>query len=117
MPGKERYELAVQHYREKYGDDNAEFLMEMEQAWITRYSNAAYVDLGLSDTEELKAYTKECADFLGWGSDILAGDPRLLIDFLEGNWNNEDFLVVEPGQMVVASHDDGVLTTKDAPAE
>jgi hypothetical protein len=31
QPGRERYELTRRHYMETYGEDNAEFLMEMEQ--------------------------------------------------------------------------------------
>ena len=109
MPGKERYERTLQSYIEKYGEDNAEYLMSMQQGWFANYSNAAYVDLGFYDTEELKVYTKECAQWLGWNCDILPGNPQLIVDFLEGNWDTEDFLVVEPGGTVVASHDERII--------
>ncbi|MFC1713347.1 DUF1638 domain-containing protein [Candidatus Poribacteria bacterium] len=112
MPGKDRYERTLQSYIEKYGKDNAEYLMEQQQGWFQNYSNAAYVDLGFYDTEEFKAYTRECAQWLDWDCDILSGDPRLITDFLEGNWNSEDFLVVEPGEVVVASHDNNVMDIK-----
>ena len=112
MPGKERHERTLQSYIEKYGKDNAEYLMEQQQGWYRNYSNAAYVDLGFCDTEEFKARTRECAQWLGWNCDILSGDPRLMMNFLEGNWDQEDFLVVEPGKTVVASHDNSILDVK-----
>lgn len=112
MPGAERYQKALEIYIEKYGKDNAEYLMKMEQGWINKYSNAAYVDLGFYDTEDYKHFTQECAKYLGWNCDVLAGDPKLIINFLEGNWDSEDFLIVEPGQVVVASHDDRIITVK-----
>ena len=111
QPGKERYESTLKSYIEKYGEDNAEYLMEMEQAWYKNYSNAAYIDLGFDDSTKNKEYTKECADWLGWKYDELSGDPSLIINFLEGNWNPEDFLVVEPGEMIVPSNDENVIRT------
>ncbi|GAI40605.1 unnamed protein product, partial [marine sediment metagenome] len=61
---------------------------------------------------EYKAYTKECADWLGWECDFMQGSPRLIINFLKGKWDSEDFLVVEPGETVVASHDERVIEVK-----
>lgn len=112
MPGKERYEAVRKHYVETYGEENAEFLMKATEDWMTKYNNAAYVDLGFGDREAHKTYTKACAEWLGWNCDFLDGAPRLFVDFLEGNWNDEDFLVVEPGQIVVASHDETILTVR-----
>jgi hypothetical protein len=115
MPGKERYAASLNSYTETYGEENAEYLMRMEQQWISNYSKAAYVDLGFGDTQPLKKFTRECARFLGWECDILSGDPRLMIDFVQGNWANEDFLVVKPGETLVASHDERVIAADPRP--
>jgi hypothetical protein len=112
MPGKERYERALRTYTEKYGADNAQYLMEMEQGWLEKYTTAAYVDLGFYDTERHKAYTQECAEWLGWTCDVLNGDPTLIVDWLEGNWDPARFLIVNPGQVAVASHNDKILDTR-----
>ena len=112
MPGKERYESTLQSYIEKYGKDNGEYLMAMQQGWFKNYSNAAYVDLGFYDTEKYQVYTKQCAQYLEWNCDILSGNPQLIINFLEGNWNPEDFLIAEPGEMVVASHDEKIIDVR-----
>ncbi len=50
-PGRQRYEDARKHYAEKYGEDNADYLMEMEQDWFRKYTTAAYIDLGIGDTD------------------------------------------------------------------
>ncbi|MFH0921865.1 MAG: DUF1638 domain-containing protein [Fibrobacterota bacterium] len=109
QPGRTRCEQLLKEYAEKYGEENAQYLMEMEQAWIKNYSNAAYVDLGLGDSAAHKAFTKECAAWLGWRYDELAGDPVLLLDFMEGNWDSADFLIVEPGEAAAASNDAEVV--------
>jgi len=113
MPGKERLDQIFQQYKEKYGEENAEYLMQIEQRWIHDYSNAAYVDLGFYDTEQYKDFSKKCAEELSWSYDELLGESRLIIDFLEGNWNSEDFLIVQPGERMVASHDDRILEVKN----
>ena len=109
QPGKDRHDLLRQEYVEKYGEENADYLMEMEQGWMKEYNNAAYVDLGFSDTTRYKEYTRECAQWLGWKCDELQGDPSLLKAFLDGNWDPERFVIVEPGQTLVPSHDDNVV--------
>jgi len=112
QPSKERYEQALQEYVATYGEENARYLMETAHDWVNQYSNAAYVDLGFGESEAYKAYTKECADWLGWSCDLLEGDPRLIQDFLEGAWDTERFLVVEPGHRIVAPHDETIVAAE-----
>jgi hypothetical protein len=109
QPGQERYEATYRDYVEKYGEDNAAYLMEMEQGWFKEYSNAAYVDLGFGDSEPHKLYTRRCAEWLKWHYDELQGDPRLVRKLIEGDWPQDDFLVVEPGYRIVASFDERII--------
>ncbi|MEI6514506.1 MAG: DUF1638 domain-containing protein [bacterium] len=109
QPGKDRHELLRREYVEKYGEDNADYLMEMEQGWMKEYNNAAYVDLGIGDASRFKEYTRECARWLGWRCDELEGEPSLVREFVNGQWEPARFLVVEPGQSIVASHDESIV--------
>ncbi len=99
MPGKERCDILLKEYTEKYGEDNAQFLMDAEQNWMKEYEWATYIDWGFPDADKEKQYTKECAEFLGWNYDQLKGDPSLLQRMLDGQWD-DDFLVIEPGQKI-----------------
>jgi len=112
QPGKERYEKTYQEYVDKYGEDNAQYLMEMEQGWFKEYNNAAYIDQCFMECSKYKEYTKECADWLGWNYDEITGSTQLIRDFLDGNWDEDRFLVVKPGEVVNASNDDKILSTK-----
>lgn len=109
QPSQERYESAYKYYLEEYGEDNAEYLMEMEQNWIREYSRATYVDLGVGDTESDMAFTRECAEWLKWDCDQLQGDPGLLKDLLDGVWDSDRFLVLQPGQALRLTSDDRVI--------
>lgn len=117
QPSRERYEGTYQGYVEKYGEDNAHYLMDMEQGWFKKYSNAAYTDLGVGENAHYREYTRQCAQWLEWSYDELQGDPGLLKRFVEGDWRADDFLIVEPGQRIVASHDDLIIKAQDVEPE
>lgn len=112
MPGEHRYQKYLQYYLEKYGEENAHYLMEMEQSWIKNYSRAGYVDLGFFDTQKYQQFTRDCADWLGWKFHSQQGNPRLIQNFLQGNWDAEAFLVVEPGETIIAAYDQRVIDKK-----
>ena len=100
QPSKERYERMLQEYRQKYGEDNAQYLMEVEQKWIEEYNWATYIDWGLANSGQYKEYTKRCAEFFGWHYDELKGDRGLMQRLVNGRWNNDEFLVVKPGHRI-----------------
>jgi len=76
--------------------------MRMEQNWINEYSWATYVDWGFSGSQEHKGFTRECAEFLKWNYDELEGDPGLMQRLVDGDWDDDGFLVLEPGQSIEA---------------
>jgi hypothetical protein len=109
QPGKERYERVYARYLEKYGEDNAAYLMEAEQNWYKEYGYAAYVDWGFPAAEQYRRYTKECAAWLGWGYEELKGDPALLERMTGGDFRDAEVLVVPPGRRIVASNDADII--------
>jgi hypothetical protein len=100
QPSQERYEKLLEEYKEKYGDDNAQYLMEVEQSWIKEYNWATFIDWGLVDSSEYKDYTKRCAEFLHWKYEELKGSPALMQKLIDGLWDESEFLIVKPGQKV-----------------
>lgn len=113
MPGQERYNKYIAEYIEKYGPDNAAYLMEVEQNWIKNYSRATYVDLDFYDTTQYKAFTRDCAAWLGWNYDELTGESSLIQNFVDGNWDSKDFLIVQPGEKIAASFDESIVKSQD----
>jgi hypothetical protein len=99
MPGKERVERLLAEYTEKYGADNAQYLLEMEQAWLKEYSWAVYVDWHLADSERQQQYTRDCATYLNWNYDYVVGSSALMQRLVDGKWDDE-FLVIPPGSTI-----------------
>jgi len=103
-------ELKATHaeYVEKYGQDNADYLMEALGAWRSHYDRAAYIDFAVSDGSAVEARARDDADRRGWRFEKLAGDMILVRRLLAGDWDG-DFLVVRPGERVAMSYDDDVV--------
>jgi hypothetical protein len=100
QPGKERFERTLKEYIEKYGEDNARYLMETEQGWMKEYECATYIDWGLANSEQEKDFTRKAAQFLNWKYDEVKGDANLMQKLVDGLWNEKDFLIVRPGQKI-----------------
>ena len=81
---------------------------------IQRRNKSLGEGLGFHESEHYKQFTQECAKWLGWNCDILSGDPRLVMEFMNGNWDSDNFLIVEPGEMIVATHDDSIIGKQKA---
>jgi hypothetical protein len=110
QPSKQRYEMLLKEYEDKYGKDNAQYLMEVEQTWIKEYGWATYIDWGLAESSKYKEYTKQCAEFLGWEYDELKGDAGLMQRLVDGQWDSSKFLVIEPGQKIAENlTNDGII--------
>ena len=86
-------------YVEKYGKDNADYLMEAMAAWQTHYERAVYIDLGLGDGKPVAARAEADAKQRGWRFEQMAGDLVLVRRLLAGEWD-EDFLIVKPGEKI-----------------
>ncbi len=116
-PGKQRYDQLYHQYCQKYGEDNAKFLMEQEQLWMKSYNRATFVDLGVGVTDADLQYTRQCADWLGWSYDRQHGDPALLAALLAGDWDPDRFVVLQPGQTIRITADDKIIepTTNPQP--
>ena len=100
QPSQERYDQLLRQYTQKYGEDNARYLMEVEQGWIGQYNWATFIDWGLGSSDQCRDYTKRCAEFLHWNYDELKGSPDLMQKLVDGRWDDGEFLVVKPGQTI-----------------
>jgi len=94
---------------EKYGEDNARFLMEFQSSWVQNYDTAAWVDMALSAHVPVEEHARQMAAERGWQPHRQEGSPRLFTALLAGEWSADDFLVLPLGQQVVATHDERII--------
>jgi len=112
QPGKERRELIYQIFRDKFGEENASFLMQLEDNWQREYSRAIYISWGFPVDDKYSSFTQECANFLGWKFEEVRGNTELLSDLLNGVWDEKRFLIVQPGEVIEASGDRNIFCKK-----
>jgi hypothetical protein len=100
MPGKQRYEKCFQHYLEKYGEDNAKYLMEVQEDWYAKYSTATFIrQPEFPLMEERKSETLQNTEFLHWNYKELEGNLSLIQRMLDGVWDEKEVLVVPPNSI------------------
>jgi len=95
-------------YVERYGEDNAEYLMEVMGAWKAHYQRAAFVGMGVVDESASVAYAREQAERRGWAFESVEGSMVLLRKLIEGDWD-EDVLTLRPGERLAMSYDADVV--------
>lgn len=94
----------------KYGPERAAYIIHFHDSWKRNYTRAAYIDTGYPRPEKYQAYARQMADDLGWRYECVPGDIHLLRKLVNGDWDEDEFLVLRPGQRSAASGDEGVLT-------
>jgi hypothetical protein len=90
---------------EKYGKENADYLMEVMGGWQSHYQRAAFIDPGINQVESLRDKVKSDAEKRGWSFTELAGDLILFRKLLNGEWSSENFIVVPPNHKVGLTFD------------
>lgn len=110
---EEKLERKREEYMEKYDDeDTVEYLLGVDREMLKNYSCITYVEWPKLAEAEAEARVREVAAQRGWTFNRMTGDPGLLYDFLNGNWDPERFLVLEPGEELSPSYDHEVMRKK-----
>jgi len=93
----------------QYGEDNARYLQEFYGSWTSHYSRGVYVNFDFTDDLPYREQARQICAERGWEFVQVDGDLSLIQAWLNGTWAEDQFLVAEPGQRVIPSHDDAVL--------
>ena len=109
----ENLEKKYKEYLAKYGEENAQYLMEIEEGWMKHYSYAASVDFELFRFLNYHGKVKDIAQKKSLQYREIAGDLNLLKKLLSGDWNHHEFLILQPGQKVEVTNDESVIAGVD----
>lgn len=105
IPTEETYQKLYAGYLEKYGKDNADFLLAQEKQWIPRYSVCGYISSPVYDCPAYPRLAQEIAAGNRWRFCQFDGDDRIIRAMVEGTWLEEDFLVCPAGHRIEAAFD------------
>ncbi len=108
-PGRGYDEQAkYMEYVEKYGEENAEYLIEVEKSWMQHYSCAALIEWPALADPRFEEITKDIAQKQDLEYLHVAGEDTLLKKLVNGEWD-DSFLRAEPGQTIVYSADERLI--------
>jgi hypothetical protein len=96
----------------KYGRENADFIRETLGDWKKNYTRMLYIEMGVCDETPFIDAARRQAEQRGWSFDRCKGDWSLLKKLFAGKWD-EDFMIVQPGEKIVARNDDRVVDAAD----
>ena len=88
-------------YMEKYEDEEiVQELMELEEEMVSNYKNSIFIRWpGLEDSQA-REQVKQDAEKRNWNYLELEGSGQLLTKLVEGDWDEDAFLIVQPGQTI-----------------
>ena len=95
-------------YVEKYGKDNADYLMTIMGAWQAHYQRAVYVDMGVGDGAQVEQLARTDAADRGWTFERMQGDLVLVKKLLYAQWD-ADFQVLQPGERLGMTFDEEIV--------
>ena len=100
-----------QSFVEQYGEDNADYLMEtLVESWKKNYRRAVHLEWEHDpDLDADRRFVAEYAARYGWRHEARPVDLRLVKALLGGDWPEDEFVVVLPGQRTAATNDEHAL--------
>ena len=104
--------LSRQEIVDKYGEENAQYIMDTMGNWSDKYQYLAYIDMGLDIDKKYAELAKEEAEEKGLEYITITGDLSLLKNLLDGRWDEKNFVVVEASKKLITDETGNILTTE-----
>ena len=92
----------------KYGRENADYIAESMGGWESHYTHLLYLEMGTMDESSLIDRARQRAKDNGWAFEKRKGSWSLLEKLFLVQWD-DDFVIVEPEQRIIARDDGEVL--------
>ena len=99
-------------YVAKYGEEDAQYIMETLGGGLQQYTKLAYIDTNIGEFSHYESQSLEKAAQNGWAFEKLAGSCVLLQKLVDGDWPSTEFVVVQPDQSIQPTYDAEVLTAR-----
>lgn len=98
----------------RYGEERARYLLSQLDTWSQHYKTGALVEYDFTRPLKLDDKVKDICSRRGWEFQEIPGDLGLFRRWLDGDWNDSDFLIVPPGGKIVPSYDDAIMRIETA---
>lgn len=104
--------ISLEHFIEKYGDDNGRYLFDEMTRYKANYSRLVFIETGLEPDRRFHDQSQQEASSRGWRFEIVKGSLDIFRRLVRGDWDSDDFVVAHPGHRFAARYDHQILTTE-----
>lgn len=98
----------------RYGAENAAYLKQQLGGGSERYTRLAYIPMGVEPDDRFETAARKRAEAKGWRFEKMPGDISVLRRLLDGDWDDDAFQTVLPGERLGSRHDDRVMCAEPA---
>ncbi|HHW30296.1 MAG TPA: DUF1638 domain-containing protein [Clostridiaceae bacterium] len=96
---------SYQELVEQYGEDNARYIWDILHPENYQKDDLIYIRIPEFESLGYLEKLKEKASQEGRNVQVLEGDTRLIKKLINGQWDEEEFLLVPPGRSIAAVYD------------
>jgi hypothetical protein len=96
----------------RYGEENAKYLWEELCNYTRHYRQLTFIEMGTEPDDSFERQTREEAARRSWAFDKIRGDLALIQRLVDGVWDPQEFLVLQPGERVAARYDDDIIAAE-----
>lgn len=111
---KQGFGMTYEDLVAKYGEDNAAYLFETMNRYTVNYRQFTFIEMGVEPDDRFERCTIERATKRGWEFEKIQGDMSLIRALVDGDWDENRFLVVQPGCRIVPRYDEKIIGTEPA---
>ncbi len=99
---------SYEYYEQKYGKKGAKYLSQIAKEWIRRYNKAVYVTNKLVKEDYSHDVLNICKK-RQWNFEEIKGNSCIIENLINGDWNENEFLVVEKNSRIYSTGDDHIV--------
>jgi hypothetical protein len=101
-----------QDFLEKYDEEDVEYLMETWGNPLKNYHRITFINDGIGDIETNRDIARRIASDAEWDFEEFQGGADLFRRLVSGDWDEESFLVIQPGETIKPSFSETIIQTK-----
>jgi hypothetical protein len=114
FPAGTGQDIMRRRYAARYGEENADFLIDHWRSSLSQYRRAALITWDELDRPEYHEHAQASAHAFGWRCEVLRGSEALLERVVNGEWRSDETVIAEPGETFELGTDEEVV--KNVPA-
>ena len=110
IPHRNSMHASFDELAARYGEENARYLLQELGNHTRHYGQITFIEMGVEPDDRFERQSRVEAARRGWRFEKIQGDLSMLQRFVDGEWAESEFLTVPPGQQLVATYDEKLIT-------